>query len=503
VTDPRTPVVVGVGQVSQRVAPSEALPPIELLEHAARAADTDASAPRSLLQRVDVVAVVHIGSWRYPDPGALLARRLGITPSTTAVSTVGGNSPQLLVNELALRIQRGELDVALVGGAESMHTRWRARRDPPVELTWDSGDDEPCAWVIGDDRPGSSSYEMAHMAVAPTMVYPLFETALRFEAGHDVDEHQRHVSELWATFATVAATNPHAWTQTAYSAEQIRTVSPDNRLVCAPYPKLMCANIDVDQGAALLLTSYGAARDHGVPDDRIVFLHAAAEAHDHWFVTERQSLTSSPAMAACFSDTFDAAGVQVDDIARFDLYSCFPSAVQLAIRALGIKGPLAGDARPLTVTGGLGFAGGPVNNYPTHGIARMVDALRAAPEQLGMTTALGWYATKHAAAVWSARPPADGFRRVEHAATQRQVDAQPAREPAGLVDSTAVIEATSVAVERDGTPAVGIIATIIPDGRRALANTRDADVLRSMISEAWEGREVRLTNDGTTNQVEA
>ncbi len=128
--DPRSPVVVGVGQTSQRVPAEAAKPPIELLEDAARKAEADAGA--ALLAQTDIVAVVMIVSWPYPDPGALLARRLGITPRTTAVSTVGGNSPQLLVDEFAERIQRGECDVVLIGGAESMYTRWRARREPRV-----------------------------------------------------------------------------------------------------------------------------------------------------------------------------------------------------------------------------------------------------------------------------------------------------------------------------------------------------------------------------------
>jgi acetyl-CoA C-acetyltransferase len=501
VVDRNAPVIVGTGQVSQRVTPDAAKPPIELLELAARDAERDAAARQPLLPRVDVVAVVQIGSWRYPDPGALLARRLSMSPRATALSSVGGNSPQVLVNEFADRIQRGELDVVLIGGAESMNTRWRARREPRVELTWETGDDAPCEWVIGDERPGSSAYEMAHMAVAPTMVYPLFETALRFDAGHDIDEHQQRVSELWSTFSEVAATNPYAWSQVAYTPEEIRTVAPDNRMVCAPYPKRMCANIDVDQGAALLLTSYGAARDAGVADDRMVFVHSSAEAHDHWFVTERDTLTTSPAMEACYADTLSAAGVRVDDLAAFDLYSCFPSAVQLGMRALGLKGAAGGDSRPLTTTGGLGFAGGPVNNYPTHGIARMVQFLREQPEQIGLTTALGWYATKHAAAVWSARPPAGGFRRVAHAETQARVDALPSREPAGLVDETAVVEATSVAFERDGAPSVAIISALTADGRRTLANSREPEVMQSMVVEPWEGRSIRVSNDGTTNTI--
>ncbi len=493
-TDPRAPVVVGVGQVNQRVAAEDARPPIELLADAARAAAADAGAP--VLEHVDAVAVVAIGSWQYANPGAYLSRLLGIEPRVTAVSTVGGNSPQLLVDEFAARIQQGELDVVLIGGAESMHTRWRARREPRVELTWDNGDDAPCDWVIGDDRPGSSPIEMAHLALAPTMVYPLFETALRADLGRSVDEHQQRVSELWSRFSHVAADNPHAWSRTALTPEAIRTVAPDNRMVCFPYPKRMCANIDVDQGAALFLCSYEAARAAGVTDDRIVFLHSAAEAHDHWFITERWSLAESPAMAATSRAALQQAAANVDDIAHIDFYSCFPVAVQIAQRALGLA---ADDSRPGTLTGGLGFAGGPVNNYPTHAIAAMVERCRAEPDSLGLTTALGWYLTKHAAAVWSARPPEKPFT-CRH--VQAEVDALPRREPAGLVDASGILEASSVSYERDGTPSLAIVTAILDDGSRAIANSRDAGTMQALVERGLAGERVKITNDGTTNSLQ-
>ena len=496
--DPRCPVVVGVGQVSQHVEAAIARSPIDLLTDAARLADADSRARASLLDRVGVVAISAIGSWPYPDPGALLARKLEIETKATAVSTVGGNSPQLLVNEMAERIQRNELDVALIGGAESMHTRWRARREPRVQLTWESGDDPPCDWVIGDGRPGASDYEAAHSALAPTMVYPLFETALRHAAHRSIDEHQRHVSELWARFSAVAAGNPNAWSRTAYSAEQIRTIAPDNRMVCFPYPKRMCSNIDVDQAAALLLCSLESARAAGVPDERMVFLHSAAEVHDHYFFSERATLTESPGIEVAVGDAIDAAGMTLDDVSHFDLYSCFPAAVEVATRSLHLADD---DPRPLTVTGGLGFAGGPVNNYPAHAIARMVEVLRADPTGFGCTTALGWYISKHATGIWSASAPDHGFRRADPAAGQARVDARPRREPAGLVDGTITVEATSVAVERDGSPSLGILTGLTTDGRRAIANTRDPDLLHALTTEAHEGNSIRITNDGATNTV--
>jgi len=495
--DLRTPVLVGVGQASQRVAdPADALEPVDLLADAARLALADGSSALT----VDTVAVAEIISWRYPDPGALLARRLGIEPRTTVLTSTGGNSPQMLVNRLGTAITAGEHDVVLLGGVECMYSRRRARRiDPNAWLEWSRPDDPPCPNVWGDTRPGTSQYEMAHRALAPTQVYPLFETALRHARDESVEEHQRVVASLWSHLAAVAAGNPYAWSPVAYSPDEIRVPAPDNRMAVFPYTKRMCANLDVDQAAAVVLCSYEAARAAGVPADRMVFPHAGADAHDHYFVTERADLGASTAIGIASRAALDAARVGLDDVARFDLYSCFPSAVQMALGSLGLAGPDGGDDRPITVTGGLPFAGGPGNDYVTHSIAAMVEACRRDPGAIGLVTALGWYATKHSVGVYSSEPPADGFRAVDPSVTQAVVDALPAREPAGLLDGDGTVEATSVAFDRDGAPTMAIVSLLLPDGRRALANTVDPDVMLAMCEDAWEGRTVGIRADGDTN----
>jgi acetyl-CoA C-acetyltransferase len=498
-TAPRSPAVAGCGEIVQHVITGpDLLGPVGLAAEAARRAGADAGG--RLLERVEVVAWVTSFSLRHPDPGRLLAERLGLSGVRTLHSHLGGNLPQYLLNELGAEIAAGRLDVALIVGVEDLHSRKKAPAGAKPDCDRPSPAGEP-APLVGDDRPGWNDNEAVHQAAAPRAVYPLFEVALRAAAGLGLEEHRRVVSELWARFAALSGTRPAAWSQKAWSAEEIRTAAPDNRMVVYPYTKRMCANMFTDQAAALLLCSPEAARAAGVPDDRLVYLHAGADGADRQFLTERWSLADSPGLRATAGDALAGAGVGVDDIARFDLYSCFPSAVQTAMKELGLAGPGGGDDRPLTVTGGLSFFGGPGNNYVSHSVAAMVDACRADPGSLGMVTGIGWFLTKHSAGIYSSRPPEQGYVRVEPATTKAKIDASPAREPAGAYSGPATVEATAVQYSREGDPAVAVLSTLTPAGRRALANTTDPSALASMVTEEWSGRPVDLTTDGTANRL--
>jgi acetyl-CoA C-acetyltransferase len=498
-TNGRNPAVAGAGEIAQRAGEETALlGPVDLMAEAARRAGADAGG--CLLERVEVIASVMSISLRHPDPGGLLAQRLGLSGVRTVQTRIGGNLPQYLLNDLGTEIAAGRLDVALIAGVENVHSRKRSPADAVAELDapLPAGDPAP---LVGDDRPGWSTDETVHQVAIPTQVYPLFESALRAAAGRGLDEHRRVVSELWARFAAVSGTRAAAWSSKAWSAEEIRTPGPENRMVTYPYTKLMCANIFTDQAAAVLLCSPEAARAAGVPDDRLVYLHAGADGADRQFFTERWSLAESPGLRAVAGDALAGAGINVDDIARFDLYSCFPSAVQMAMKELGLAGPTGGDDRPLTVTGGLSFFGGPGNNYVTHSVAAMADACRADPGSLGMVTGIGYYLTKHSAGIYSTRPPERGYVRVDPAATRAKVEATPARAPAGAYAGPATVEATAVQYGREGEPLLGVLSTLTPDGRRALGNTIDAAALASMTTEEWAGRAVELTSTGAVNRL--
>jgi acetyl-CoA C-acetyltransferase len=173
----------------------------------------------------------------------------------------------------------------------------------------------------------------------------------------------------------------------------------------------------------------------------------------------------------------------------------------MAMRELGLAGPVGGDGRPLTVTGGLSFFGGPGNNYVTHSVGAMVDACRADPGSLGLVTGVGYFLTKHSAGLWSSRPPERGFVRVDPAATKAKIATGATRVPAGSYAGTATVEATAVQYGRDGDAVLGVLCTLTPDGRRALANSTDPSALASMAGEEWAGRPVGLTTDGTVNRL--
>lgn len=487
--DPRTPVIVGVGQFLNRESsldrPVDAL---ELMEHAVHAAASDAGLDGP--PAADSVRVVSLLSWRYGNPSRLLAERLGIAPREVAVSTPGGNSPQALVNRTSLDILAGDLDIAVLAGGEAWRTRMRARKQD-VHLDWPRADPDDEPTVIGGEFTMSLQAEIDRGIYMPVQVYPMFESALRAAAERSVADHCAHLGELWAGLSRVAAGNPHAWIREAMTAEEITTVDAANRMIGLPYPKLMNSNNDVDMAAAVIMCSVEAARRLGVPEDAWVFPVSGADCREHDVVSHRDSFHRTPAIELGGTRALELAGVGIDDVSVIDLYSCFPSAVQLGGRSLGVDV----TERQWSRTGGLTFAGGPWNNYVMHAIATVVEDLRAQPGEHGLVWANGGFATKHSFGVYSTTPPEHGFR---HADPQAEIDALPRRDLADPADAagTATVESYTVMFAREGTPEQAITTSVLADGRRAWGTSSDVGVATAMTDGEWVGRRIELDADG-------
>jgi acetyl-CoA C-acetyltransferase len=511
--DSRTPVVVGVGQAvtpaDASLDPAERPEPVVLMTAALRAAaeDCDGASPggtapagTALVRRADSLRVVLPLGWHSANPALGVAERLGFPageePSELMLSAIGGNMPQAMMHDACVSIAKGDLDVVLVTGAEAMYARALSRRQSDAApLSWaelPAGAPDPVRF--GVDRPGASELEISRGVLLPVHAYPLFENALRAANGWTLVEHAEHIGALWSRFSAVAAANPNAWIRTARNPHEIVTPSAQNRMVSFPYPKLCTANMQVDQGAGYIVCSVEAARSAGVPEERWVFPLSGADANDHWFISTRDELHRSPAIRLAGHAALELAGVGIDDIAFVDLYSCFPAAVQMAAAELGLG--LDEPDRPLTLTGGLTFGGGPGNNYTSHGIAQAVAALRGAPGSTALVTGLGWYATKHAVGIYASRPPAAGGGAFAWQSVQADVDALPARAVDPEATGEVAVETYTVTFDREGAPERGIVVCRTTDGARAWGSLSDADALGQLCAQDPIGRTVVLDADG-------
>lgn len=485
--DPRLPVVVGVGQLVNRTdRGATPLEPVALMTEAAALAETD-SGVSGLLKRVDLVAAIPTVTWRYRDPGAIVASAHGAPEARTWYANVGGNLPQLMVNRIASQISAGDLDMALLVGAESGRGRRELKR-ANGSLDWTVQDEsatpdwtEESSFILGDEA------DMARRLIMPLQLYPVFENAIWHESGRTLDEHLAHIGRLWNGYSKIAAGNPYAWHQREYTPEEIVGVTADNRMVAFPYRKLMVANPKVDMASAVLICSAGAASDLGVTPDRWVFIHSGTDAKDR-SVSARWDFTHSPAIASAGNAALRLANVGIDDVAHLDLYSCYPSAVQIAMAELGI-----GDERQLTVYGGLPFAGGPWNNPVGHAIASMVDVLRADAGTYGLVTANGGNIDKHAFGVYSTDPPQSGFR---YENTQEQADLAPARASVVDHDGSAGIESWTVMYHHDSEPTQAHVAALTPHGERTWAISTAPDVFDRLSREDVTGVQVMIDGEG-------
>ncbi len=510
--EPSTPILIGGGQFTQRTARegklAESLSPIAMMEKAARAALGDAGKLPELVSAIDTVSVVRFTAdssdvgrapqRQFRNPALSLAKRLGAAPRRTIYTAVGGNMPQWLVNRTAEDIANGNCDVALLAGAEYLASMLGAIKQG-IALDWTSGaDGDPGSdpEQVGELRAGVTDYEKAYNLNFPVNVYPLFENAIRGAKGRDIATHQRALGKLFSPFSKVASQNLYSWFPTFRTPEEIVTPGEKNRFVGFPYTKYLNAVIEVDQAASVIMTSVAKARELGIPESKWVYLHGCADAAEIWNVSERVNYYTSPAIRMMGKKAFPMAGISVGDLNFIDLYSCFPSAVELACREFGIA---EDDPRGLTVTGGLPYFGGAGNDYVMHSIVTMMEKLRARPGSYGLCTGNGYYVTKHSAGIYSTKPVEGRWQREDPKSYQKEIDAVPHPVVVEKPEGAATIETYTVVMDRKG-KRFGIVIGRLTDGKRFLANTSDDDAtLDWMMKEEMLGRAGTVTTTAQNN----
>ena len=485
-----TPVIVGVGQFME--APETpgyaARGPLDIAGEAARAALADARAARPLAPEIDVVATTRTFHDSVPILASpfgtsnnfprSIAKRVGVNPRRAIWADAGGNTPQDLVSEACELLHAGEARMILLAGGEAVSTA-RHLQATGGQADWSETVDGDVEDRLGDVAKMVSEAEIRHRLYTVPPIYALAEHVRRGALGLSRAAYARTMGELFAPFTRVAARNPYAAVRREYTADELMEVTERNRMIADPYPRLVVSRDQVNQGAAVLLTTVGTARALGIPDDRFVYLHGYAHAAERPLL-ERADLAGYPAAELAGKAALAAAGTDVAAVRFFDLYSCFPIAVSSVRDALGIA---ADDPRELTVTGGLPFFGGPGNDYSMHGVASMVEALRAHPGSCGFVGANGGMLSKYSVGVYSTTPRP--FTVCDSAAVQAAVDARPPVVLTAQPSGRARLESFTVVHGKDGRPAIGVAVGRLADGSRFMATTAkgDAATLARLASE--------------------
>jgi acetyl-CoA C-acetyltransferase len=471
----------------------------------ARSAAADAGPGDVLLRQIDSLAVIRLFSDSTPrfkspfgkiaNPPWSVSQRIAAVPKELVYTPGGGNMPQAALNRACERIARGESSIALLVGAEALRTELAARRQG-LQLDW-SEEAPVMPEELGGHRMGFSAHEAAHGMRTAIHIYPLIEQAIRGARGSSIEEHSAAISRLFARFAAIARDNPLATRRAGYSAGEIAAPTATNPIIGFPYTKLMTSNAYVDQSAALIVCSTTKADELGIPSSKRVYLHGCAQGDDHWYVTERPDLHTSPAIRRVVSRTFAMADKSLDDVAVFDIYSCFPSAVEIACEEIGLA---EDDPRDFTVTGGLPYFGGPGNNYAMHAIAGMVQRLRRMPGSFGLVTANGNYVTKHAAGLYSTAVITKPWEREDPKILQRELDSLPKTPFTEEPDGRATIESYTVIHSKTG-PELGIVmGRLTESGVRFVANTpNDPELFADLETRDALGRSGFVRPEGERN----
>ncbi|HZT67855.1 MAG TPA: hypothetical protein VFA11_18845 [Acidimicrobiales bacterium] len=478
--DGRAPCLIGVAQRTIRPEEGPSPEPLLLWDEACRAAVSDTGAPpEKVLGAAGSLDVLYCQSWPYDDPAGRLAERLGIQPASRRYSGIGGTTPHTLVTGAARAMLAGDLDVALIVGAEALDTVRRAKK-AGERLPWSYRQKEKQPFPF--EAPFHPA-EIAHSVFQAWLTFAVFDVARRAHLGVAPTEYRQSLGRLLAPMTEVAVANPHAWFRTPRTAEELIEPTPANRMIAYPYTKTMVAIMDVDMAAALVVATHEAADALGVPPERRVYLRGAGEAHDPVYVAEHEPMWASPAMKVAARRALGGAGAGIDDVAHLDLYSCFASSIGMACDALGLA---EDDRRGVTVTGGLPFAGGPGSGYMLHSTASMVERLRGDPGSLGLVSGVGMHMTKHAFGLYSTRPP-----------ESRPAPADPAAGPEASRairdrwDGRATVAAYTVVHDRAGEPEWGLAVCDLPGGERGYGRIEDRGLLEAAEETEWVGAEVK------------
>lgn len=468
-------IIVGTSQLTQDKKTNTPLDPLSLIIETSKKAIKDTNANSSkLVTAIDSVYMTNIRSWSYEDAPGELSQALGINPKKKIYLPDGGNTPQMLVNRASKALFTGNANAILIAGGETFYTAYKSikiKHWPPSK---------PPKYMEGDLWDGINEFENSYGIKNPPLAYALFETALRYKMGKSIDEHNLSMGKLFEKFSYIASQNPISWIKESYTADEIAKPTVFNRIINHPYTKRMCANMFVDQSAVVIIMTVRTARKLDINKSQWVYVMGGSDFQNIYEITRRPALHDSPAAREGSKSALKQAGLDIKDINVFDIYSCFPSIVQIICNEIGIS---THDHRDLTLTGGLPFFGGPWSNYSMHAIVSAVQAIRKNPTQKIMVIANGGYNNKQSFGIYGKSPPKIPWDEINDDDAQDLIFSQSLEPPLMEAKGTLIIEGYTLVYNRKGEPYRGIVIGKLENGRRTLAQINSKTPILQKLSE--------------------
>ncbi|MRI31463.1 acetyl-CoA acetyltransferase [Endozoicomonas sp. OPT23] len=479
--DPNTPVLVGVGVIDQRTdSPAEAKEAWQLMADAVTASAKDAGA-ESLLADIDLISVPQ-GMWQYTDPARLVADSVGAAKATTVFAEIG-ILQQTIMGDACERISKGEIDVAVVTGGEAKYRELMAKITK-TEINNTQQQTTPDVTFKPDAELWLKEESNAGLAM-PVGFYAVMESAFRHSKGLSIEEHRDRLAKMYSRFSDIAADNPYAWKPMHVDTDYIKEASEKNPMLAFPYTKLHNTSWNVDQAGALLFTSVAKAKALGIPEEKWVFPVASTESNAMNCVSQRKELHRLPGARLCGEKALEHAGIKAEDVGLLDLYSCFPIAVEAYANELGLD-----LNRDLTITGGMPFAGGPLNNYVIQSTCRMVQLLRNGSDEYALVSSVSGMMTKQAYGLWARKPSEKGFANID-VSSDVKAEVSPVELDCTYKGEGVIAGYTVLYKGVEKSRAIAVIDQ--PDGKRSVCFNESADVMTQMEQQEFCGQKVAVS----------
>ena len=391
------PVLVGIGSLQQKGSFEQLDEALILMEQATLEAIEDTNAPE-IKNYIDEIQIPK-GFWAYRDPGKWIAEKHGFAKAETSVTKIGVLQ-QNLVNSACKKIIDGEIRASLIVGGEARFKMIQALKEglPYEEMALTENPDN----YVKAKEDLYVAEELDALGMMAVGYYAIIESAMRYKNQYSLKEHENFLGNFYERFSQIASKNPHAWNQKIYTAEEIKTPSNKNQRIAYPYNKLHNTSWNVNQASALILTSDEIADKLKIPFNKRVYPLVSSETNHMIGVIQRPDLTSPVGLKLATKYLIETAAKHNIKPSFYELYSCFPVAVQLFSEALNIP-----ENIDKTITGGMPFAGGPLNNYMLHATAQMLMRIRKNNSEVGLITGVSGMMTKQALAIWGKNPAMD------------------------------------------------------------------------------------------------